>query len=80
MRGRGAMCAIELVADRGDEGAAGRRPDGGDHDDGPAQGVIVLTAGTYGNVVRLLPPINIDEALLADGLDVLESAVATALA
>ena len=42
--------------------------------------MIVLSAGTYGNVVRLLPPINIDEALLADGLDVLESAVATALA
>ena len=40
------------------------------------EGVVVLTAGTYGNVVRLLPPINIDEALLADGLDVLESAVA----
>ena len=44
------------------------------------QGVLVITAGTYGNVVRLLPPINIDEALLADGLDVLEDAVATALA
>ena len=29
-----------------------------------AQGVIVLTAGTYGNVVRLLPPINIEAALL----------------
>jgi 4-aminobutyrate aminotransferase / (S)-3-amino-2-methylpropionate transaminase / 5-aminovalerate transaminase len=44
------------------------------------EGVVVLSAGTYGNVVRLLPPINIDEALLADGLDVVESAVATALA
>ena len=44
------------------------------------EGVIVITAGTYGNVVRLLPPINIDEALLADGLDVLEEAVAAALA
>ena len=37
------------------------------------QGVLVLTAGTYGNVVRLLPPITIDEALLADGLDVLDA-------
>ena len=42
-----------------------------------AQGVLVMTAGTYGNVVRLLPPINIDDALLADGLDVLDDAVAT---
>jgi 4-aminobutyrate aminotransferase/(S)-3-amino-2-methylpropionate transaminase len=45
-----------------------------------AQGVLVITAGTYGNVVRLLPPINIDDALLADGLDVLEDAVTTAVA
>ena len=55
-------------------------PDGRDHVGGLAQGVLVLTAGTYGNVVRLLPPINIDEALFADGLDVLESAVASAVA
>ena len=38
-------------------------------------GVLVLTAGTYGNVVRLLPPITIDDALLAEGLDVLDSAL-----
>jgi 4-aminobutyrate aminotransferase/(S)-3-amino-2-methylpropionate transaminase len=44
------------------------------------RGVIVLTAGTYGNVVRLLPPLTIDETLLADGLDVLDEAVAEALA
>jgi len=79
VRGRGAMCAIELVADpetkepldaatMGAIGAAALR-----------DGVVVLTAGTYGNVVRLLPPVNIDEALLADGLDVLESAVASAV-
>ena len=42
--------------------------------------IIVLTAGTYGNVVRLLPPLTIDETLLADGLDVLDEAVAEALA
>jgi 4-aminobutyrate aminotransferase/(S)-3-amino-2-methylpropionate transaminase len=45
-----------------------------------AQGVIVLTAGTYGNVVRLLPPINIEPALLEDGLQVLDDAVGAALA
>jgi 4-aminobutyrate aminotransferase-like enzyme len=31
-------------------------------------------------VLRLLPPINIDEALLADGLDVLEASFAKVLA
>ena len=34
-------------------------------------GVVVLTCGSYGNVIRLLPPLVIEEALLADGLDVL---------
>ena len=44
------------------------------------QGVIVLTAGTYGNVVRLLPPINIEAALLEDGLQVLDDAVGAVVA
>ena len=38
-------------------------------------GVVVLTCGTWSNVVRLLPPLTIDDALLSDGLDVLEQAV-----
>jgi 4-aminobutyrate aminotransferase/(S)-3-amino-2-methylpropionate transaminase len=41
--------------------------------------VIVLTAGTYGNVVRLVPPITIDDGLLDEGLDVLDDAIATAV-
>ena len=44
------------------------------------QGVIVLTAGTHGNVVRLLAPLTIDETLLADGLDVLDDVMATTTA
>jgi 4-aminobutyrate aminotransferase/(S)-3-amino-2-methylpropionate transaminase len=40
-----------------------------------AEGVVVLSCGTYGNVVRLLPSLSIDEALLADGLSVLEAAI-----
>ena len=37
-------------------------------------GVVVLTCGSYGNVIRLLPPLVIDPALLADGLAVLAGA------
>jgi 4-aminobutyrate aminotransferase / (S)-3-amino-2-methylpropionate transaminase / 5-aminovalerate transaminase len=80
VRGRGAMCAIELVRDR-----ATKEPM-----DGPTmnaivtgcleRGVIILTAGTYGNVVRLLPPINIETAPLEDGLDVLGDVLAATLA
>ena len=40
----------------------------------------MLTCGTYGNVIRLLPPLIIDEALLADGLAVLAGAVDEVLA
>jgi 4-aminobutyrate aminotransferase/(S)-3-amino-2-methylpropionate transaminase len=75
VRGRGAMCAIELVTDPATKepidastmGAIGRRC--------LEQGVVVITAGTYGNVVRLLPPLTIDDALLDDGLNVLEGAL-----
>ena len=44
-----------------------------------AQGVVVLTCGTWGNVIRLLPPLTIDEALLVEGLDVLAEATAGVL-
>ena len=41
-----------------------------------AQGVIVLTCGTYGNVIRFLPPLSITDELLTEGLDVLAEALA----
>ena len=39
------------------------------------QGVLVLTCGTYGNVIRLLPPLVISDELLLEGLQVLEDAM-----
>ncbi|NIL85769.1 4-aminobutyrate aminotransferase [Rhodococcus fascians] len=73
VRGRGAMLAVELVV------PGGREPN-------PeatkavaaaalAAGVIVLTCGTYGNVIRLLPPLVISDELLDDALTVLENAL-----
>jgi len=41
-----------------------------------AAGVIVLTCGTYGNVIRFLPPLSIDDNLLNEGLDVVAEALA----
>ncbi|GAB3489287.1 4-aminobutyrate--2-oxoglutarate transaminase [Nocardiopsis coralliicola] len=75
VRGRGAMVAIELVAGAGDT-----TPNTGDlgavvrycHE----RGLILLTAGTYGNVIRMLPPLVIDDALLDEGLDLLDEAFA----
>jgi 4-aminobutyrate aminotransferase/(S)-3-amino-2-methylpropionate transaminase len=80
VRGRGAMRAMELVADR-----ATKEPlDGATMAEigrsALERGVIVLTAGTYGNVVRLLPPVTIDDGLLDEGLDLLEDALAAAVA
>ena len=75
VRGRGAMQAIELV-----------KP-GTDEPNSEAQlaiikfcisqGVLIISAGTYANVIRLLPPLIIDEDLLREGLSVLEEAIAS---
>jgi len=73
VRGRGAMCALELVRPGTAEpdAAAAAAVAGACH----AAGVVVLTCGTFGNVVRLLPPLVINDDLLAEGLDVLADAV-----
>ncbi|MEA5453615.1 4-aminobutyrate--2-oxoglutarate transaminase [Sinomonas sp. JGH33] len=77
LRGRGGMLAIEFVK----KGSAGttKQPDAEVTkkiaDYCLKEGVIILTCGTYGNVIRLLPPLVIGDELLADGLDVLEAAI-----
>ena len=43
-----------------------------------SEGVLLLVCGTYGNVIRLLPPLVISQQLLSDGLDVLERAIKAA--
>lgn len=73
VRGRGAMIGVEFVR----PGTTQPNPEltkriaATCHE----QGVVVLTCGTYGNVIRLLPPLVISEELLTEGLDVLEKAV-----
>ncbi|SOD71859.1 4-aminobutyrate aminotransferase/(S)-3-amino-2-methylpropionate transaminase [Jatrophihabitans sp. GAS493] len=74
VRGRGAMLAVELVQ------PGSKTPD-------PAltaavasachrQGLIALTAGTFGNVLRFLPPLVIGDELLSEGLDILDAVFA----
>jgi 4-aminobutyrate aminotransferase/(S)-3-amino-2-methylpropionate transaminase len=74
VRGRGAMMAIELVdpATGEPDVALTQRVAKAAH----ADGVIVLTCGTYGNVIRLLPPLAISDELLSEGLEVIERALA----
>jgi 4-aminobutyrate aminotransferase/(S)-3-amino-2-methylpropionate transaminase len=76
VRGHGAMMAAEFV-----------NPETGEPDAALtgavakaciAEGVIVLTCGTFGNVIRFLPPLSIGDELLNDGLDVVAAALANA--
>ncbi|MEU9077564.1 4-aminobutyrate--2-oxoglutarate transaminase [Kitasatospora sp. NPDC004745] len=76
VRGRGAMIAVELVK------AGGKEPNaeaaGAIAKACHAEGLVVLTAGTYGNVLRFLPPLVMPEHLLNEGLDILEGAFTAA--
>jgi 4-aminobutyrate aminotransferase / (S)-3-amino-2-methylpropionate transaminase / 5-aminovalerate transaminase len=74
VRGRGAMIAVEFV-----------KPDSAEPDAkltsalatrAISAGVIVLTAGTFGNVVRFLPPLTISDELLSEGLEVVAGLLA----
>jgi len=76
VRGRGAMRAMELVADRDTKEPLDAATMNALARSALERGLIVLTAGTYGNVVRLLPPITIEDGLLDEGLDLLEEAFA----
>jgi 4-aminobutyrate aminotransferase/(S)-3-amino-2-methylpropionate transaminase len=76
IRGRGAMIAVEFVDPSTGEPDAALT--GAVAKAAIAQGVIVLTCGTYGNVIRFLPPLAIPDELLAEGLDVVAAALAGA--
>lgn len=73
VRGRGAMLAMEFVVPGTTEPAAETARAVAQHCH--REGVLVLVCGTYGNVIRLLPPLVIGHDLLEDGLDVLVAAI-----
>jgi 4-aminobutyrate aminotransferase/(S)-3-amino-2-methylpropionate transaminase len=74
VRGRGAMVAIELTKpgtlepDAATTAAVAKACH--------AAGLVVLTAGTFSNVLRFLPPLVIPEPLLREGLEILDAAFA----
>jgi 4-aminobutyrate aminotransferase/(S)-3-amino-2-methylpropionate transaminase len=76
VRGRGAMIAFELVQPGTKEANAAAAKSIVTYCN--QHGVIALACGTYGNVIRLLPPLVITDEQLADGLDVLAAAVRAA--
>lgn len=76
VRGLGAMQALELVRSR-----ATREPADTETKEISQycyeHGLITITAGTYGNVIRLLMPIVITDAQMDEALDVLQAALAS---
>jgi 4-aminobutyrate aminotransferase/(S)-3-amino-2-methylpropionate transaminase len=76
VRGRGAMLAIELVepGTKNPNAAAVNKVVSYCHQNG----VLVLNAGTHGNVIRFLPPLAITDEQISDALRVLDEALAQA--
>jgi 4-aminobutyrate aminotransferase/(S)-3-amino-2-methylpropionate transaminase len=79
VRGLGAMVAMELVEDRATKTPA-KEAAAAVIEECYRQGLIVLKAGTYDNVVRLLPPLTIDDGLVDEGLSLIEKALSAASA
>jgi len=77
VRGRGAMQAIELVKPGSDEPNPEALAKIIKHCQ--SKGVLILSAGTYGNVIRLLPPLVIPDHLLKEALEILDEAIASAI-
>ena len=78
VRGLGAMCAVELVRDTAS------------HEPAPAlttqliktaaeKGLILLSCGTYGNVIRFLVPLTASDALVREGMDVFAASLTEAV-
>ncbi|MBP1324943.1 4-aminobutyrate aminotransferase/(S)-3-amino-2-methylpropionate transaminase [Leucobacter exalbidus] len=74
IRGRGAMMAVEFVESGSKKANAALTGAIASH--AANEAVILLTCGTYGNVVRFLPPLSISDELLREGLQVIADALA----
>lgn len=72
IRGRGGMIALEFITENSAPNAALTSAVAAEC---KQAGVLILTCGLDGNVIRLLPPLVIPEALLRDGLQVLRAAI-----
>lgn len=78
IRGLGAMCALELVKD-----AASGEPDAGLTSallkTASDKGLILLSCGTYANVIRFLVPLTAGDALVEEGMDIFADSLVEAV-
>jgi 4-aminobutyrate aminotransferase/(S)-3-amino-2-methylpropionate transaminase len=77
VRGLGAMVAMELVKDRKTKEPA-KDLAGKVIVEALRRGLLLLSAGTYGNVIRVLVPLTVEDEVLEEGLEVMEQAIAAA--
>ncbi len=74
IRGLGAMCAFDVVSKHG-----GHEPDAAATKALMAKclerGLLILSCGVYANTIRLLTPLTASQAVLDEGLDILEAAI-----
>ena len=77
VRGLGAMLGMELVKDRQTREPA-KELTGRVQAEALQRGVILLSAGTLGNVIRVLVPLTVEDAVLEEGLGVVEEALKAA--
>jgi 4-aminobutyrate aminotransferase len=75
VRGLGAMCAIELELN----GAPSPAVTSGLLKAANQRGLILLSCGIYGNVVRFLPPLTASDEIVREGMDLFEASLAEAV-
>lgn len=79
VRGLGAMCAVELVKDKA-SGEPAPELTSALLKAASDRGLILLSCGTYGNVIRFLVPLTASDELVREGMDVFEAALTDAVA
>ena len=78
VRGLGGMVAMELVKDPATKEPA-KELTGKIAAEALKRGLLLLTAGTFGNVIRVLVPLTVEDAVLEEGLGVMEEALRAAV-
>jgi 4-aminobutyrate aminotransferase/(S)-3-amino-2-methylpropionate transaminase len=78
VRALGAMAAMELVTDRETREPAPEITKRLVHE-AADRGLVLLSCGVYGNVIRFLPPLTVSNDILGEGLDIIEQALEAVL-
>ena len=78
VRGLGAMCAIELVKDKASAEPAPQLTQAL-MKVANENGLILLSCGTYGNVIRFLVPLTASDELVREGMDIFEASLTEAI-